>query len=163
MDAQRGIREAQARDSEGGTAVADWNFVIVTGVATKDAVLRHRASGISKAEFSIEVARPFRRADGDAVSDLFLVDIYGPLAERCVDTVQQGTRVMVVGMLNKECYITRHGRREHIVVIKAKYFRVLRGDVPTLQQLPVEDMRTDHWTEALIADCIQRCSRLFSK
>jgi single-stranded DNA-binding protein len=139
------------------------NFVIVTGVATKDAVLRRRASGIAKAEFSVEVARPFIRANGDVVSDLFLVDVYGPLAERCVDMVQQGTWVVVVGTLNKECYVTRHGRREHIVVIKAKYFKVLHGDVPVLRQLPVEDMRTDHWTEALIADCIQKCSRLFSE
>ncbi|MCS6862954.1 MAG: single-stranded DNA-binding protein [Abditibacteriales bacterium] len=143
--------------------MADLNFIIVTGVATKDAVLRHRASGIAKAEFSLEVERPFTRANGDAVSDLFLVDIYGPLAERCVDMVQQGTRVMVVGMLNKECYVTRHGRREHIVVIKAKYFRVLRGDVPVLRQLPMEALKTDHWTEALIVDCIQKCSRLFTE
>ncbi len=142
--------------------MTDLNFIIVTGTTTKDAVLRHRASGIAKAEFSVEVARPFVRASGDAVSDLFLVDVYGPLAERCADMVQQGTRVVVVGTLNKECYVTRHGRREHIVVIKAKYFKVLHAEAPALQQLSVEDLRNDHWTEALIVDCIQKCSRLFS-
>lgn len=142
--------------------MTDLNFVVVTGVATKDAVLRHRASGIAKAEFSVEVARPFVRASGEVVSDLFLVDVYGPLAERCADMVQQGTRVAVVGTLNKECYVTRHGRREHIVVIKAKYVKVLHAPVPVLQQISIEEMRNDHWTEALIADCMQKCSRLFS-
>lgn len=58
--------------------VADVNFIMITGIATKDAVL-HRPSGVVKAEFSMEVARPFFKANGEPISDLFLVDVYGPV------------------------------------------------------------------------------------
>jgi single stranded DNA-binding protein len=142
--------------------LADLNLIVVTGVATKDAVLRHRASGVSKAEFSLEVSRPFVKTSGESVSDLFLVDVYGPLAERCADLVQRGRRVVVVGTLNKECYITRHGRREHMVVIKAKYFKTISPDAPALQQVTTDQLKSDHWNESLISQCIQACGELLT-
>lgn len=132
--------------------MADLNLVIVTGVARKSARLRRRPSPTPKAEFTLEVERPFRRPDGVPVSDLFLIDVYGRLAERCVDVVARGTRLLVAGTLNKESYPTRHGRRDHITVIKCKYLRVLEPEEVDFGNLHIRDLRRDDWTTDIVLD-----------
>ena len=132
--------------------MADYNMVFVSGVATKDATLRRRDSGITKAEFSLEVERPFRRATGLPVSDLFLVDVYGPLAERCADIVREGTRLIVLGTLNKESYVARHGQREHMIVIKCKYVRVTEEEDIDFRYVSYDELRQDDWSDKMVVD-----------
>lgn len=124
--------------------MADLNFVVLTGTSTKDAVLRTKSSGQVKAEFSFEVDRPFMRANGQAVSDLFLVDVWGDLGHWAVENVRQGTRLVVVGTLNKESYVTRGGR-EHLTVIKAKDVKLLDGREKE-HSLQLDEIRSDSWT-----------------
>jgi len=135
--------------------VADLNLVLVTGVATKSAVLRRRRSGTTKAEFTFEVERPFQRANGALVSDLFLVDVYGRLAERCADMVTRGTRLLIVGTLNKESYPTRHGRREHLTVIKCKHFRVIDEDEVDFGEVHLSELRRDDWQTTMVLNYLE--------
>ncbi len=132
----------------------DINFIMVTGISTKDAVLRKRPTGIVKAEFSMEVARPFFKADGEPISDLFLVDVYGALAEQCSQIVKQGSRVLVVGTLNKESFVTRTGRREHLTVIKAKFVVPLLEPVTQIGSLTTDELRRDVWDARIITEYI---------
>lgn len=134
----------------GAVPLPDVNVLVLTGVATKDAQLRPKASGQVKAEFSFEVARPFFRADGEAVSDLFLIDAWGPLGEWTARHVKQGQRFLIIGTLNKESYITRHGGKEHLTVVKAKEIRPLEQDVFAGAPLDFGEVRKDHWHEELI-------------
>jgi len=124
--------------------MADINLVLITGVSTKDAQLRRKAADQQKAEFSFQVDRPFDRADGTAVSDLFLVDVWGELAGWAADNIRQGTRLMVVGTLNKESFRTRTGGKEHLTVVKAKYLVPLNG-VGAVSASDAEAMRDDGW------------------
>ncbi len=128
----------------------DLNFVALSGVATKDATIRRKASGQIKAEFSFEVDRPFLRATGEPVSDLFLIDVWGDLGRWTADNVKQGSRLIIFGTLNKESYVTRGGGREHLTVVKAKYLRPLEQDLLD-ERVDVEEVKKDDWDRPTLA------------
>ena len=133
--------------------MADLNLVALTGFATRDAALRHKNSGQVKAEFSFEVERPFLRATGDPVSDLFLVDVWEDLGRWAVENVKQGTRLLVIGTLNKESYSTRSGR-EHLTIVKAKYIR--RLDENLLDGgIDIDELKRDQWSEELLLAAVR--------
>lgn len=133
--------------------MADLNLVALTGFATRDAALRQKNSGQVKAEFSFEVERPFLRATGEPVSDLFLVDVWEDLGRWAVEHIKQGQRLLVIGTLNKESYSTRGGR-EHLTIVKAKYIRPLDSNLLDGQVDP-EEMKRDAWNESLLLTAIQ--------
>lgn len=124
--------------------VADANFVLLTGVSTKAAQLRRKASDQTKAEFSFQVDRPFLKPDGEPVSDLFLIDAWGGLAEWCAAHVQPGSRLLIVGTLNKESFKTRGGAKEHLTLVKAKYVTPLGAGDPC-EGLDAEALKPDQW------------------
>jgi single-stranded DNA-binding protein len=130
--------------------VPDLNFVALTGVATKDATIRRKASGQIKAEFSFEVARPFMRATGEPVSDLFLIDVWGDLGRWAADNVREGSRLVIFGTLNKESYVTRGGGREHLTVVKAKYLRPAEEDLIN-GKIDIEELKKDDWGRSVLA------------
>jgi len=133
--------------------LADLNFIALTGVATKDATVRQKASGQIKAEFSFEVDRPFFRSTGEPVSDLFLIDVWGDLGRWAAENVKQGTRLVIMGTLNKESYVTRGGGREHLTVVKAKHIRPMSDDLLT-GRVEMEDIRKDTWDHATLAAAV---------
>jgi len=137
--------------------LADLNLVALTGFATRDAALRHKNSGQVKAEFSFEVERPFLRATGEPVSDLFLVDVWEDLGRWAVEHIKQGTRLLVIGTLNKESYSTRSGR-EHLTIVKAKYIRALDGGLSD-GDLDLEEMRRDCWSEDMLLAAVRLVER----
>jgi len=126
------------------------NFVTLTGFATKDATIRRKASGQIKAEFSFEVNRPFLRATGEPVSDLFLIDVWGDLGRWTAENVKQGSKLVIFGTLNKESYVTRGGGREHLTVVKAKYLRPLEEDLLE-GKVDIDEMKKDDWGRATLA------------
>jgi len=130
--------------------VPDLNFVALTGFATKDATIRRKASGQIKAEFSFEVARPFMRATGEPVSDLFLIDVWGDLGRWAAENVREGTKLVIFGTLNKESYVTRGGGREHLTVVKAKYLRP-NDDEALDGKVDIEELKKDDWGRAVLA------------
>jgi single-stranded DNA-binding protein len=137
--------------------VADLNFVVLTGVSTKEATLRPKTSGQVKAEFSLQVDRPFMRPDGVPVSDLFLIDSWGELAKWAYENVRNGTRVLVIGTLNKESYVTRGGGKEHLTVIKAKVIELI-GSQRLNEDVDLDEVRKDDWTVEVVGQHIQAIS-----
>lgn len=133
--------------------LADLNFIALTGKATKDATVRQKASGQIKAEFSFEVDRPFFRSTGEPVSDLFLIDVWGDLGRWAAENVKQGTRLVVMGTLNKESYVTRGGGREHLTVVKAKHIRPVDGDLLG-GRVDIEEIRKDSWDQATLSAAV---------
>ncbi len=133
--------------------MADLNFIAVSGVATKDATVRQKASGQIKAEFSFEVDRPFYRSTGEPVSDLFLIDVWGELGHWAAENVKRGERFVVFGTLNKESYVTRGGGREHLTVVKAKHIRPLQDDL-LAGRIDMEELRKDAWEYATLSGVI---------
>jgi hypothetical protein len=132
--------------------LADLNFVALTGFSTREPTLRQKSSGQVKAEFSFEVDRPFLRANGKPVSDLFLVDAWQELGEWVMENVHAGTRLLVIGTLNKESY-TSHGTREHMTIVKAKYLRRSDG-YPLEDEAEIEELKRDSWNQELLLSAV---------
>jgi len=127
---------------------AHLNLVVLSGFATRDPVLRHKTSGQVKAEFSFEVNRPFYRATGEPVSDLFLVDAWEDIGEWAIENVNSGDTLMIIGTLNKESYSTRGGR-EHLTIVKAKYIAHL--DYAKFSgRIDTEALKADQWDHQLV-------------
>lgn len=133
--------------------LADLNFVALTGFSTREPALRQKSSGQVKAEFSFEVDRPFMRANGKPVSDLFLVDAWQELGEWVMENVGAGTRLLVIGTLNKESY-TSHGSREHMTIVKAKYIRP--ADSTALEEREsLDGLKKDCWDRDLLLSAVE--------
>jgi len=132
--------------------VADLNFVALTGFSTREPALRQKSSGQVKAEFSFEVDRPFMRANGKPVSDLFLVDAWQELGEWVMENVGAGTRLLVIGTLNKESY-TSHGSREHMTIVKAKYIRPA-GVAAIDERESFDGLKDDCWDRELLLSAV---------
>ena len=122
---------------------AHLNIVVLSGFATRDPVLRHKTSGQVKAEFSFEVNRPFFRATGDPVSDLFILDAREDIGEWVMNNVKSGDNLILVGTLNKESYSTRGGR-EHLTIVKAKYIGHVE-DAIFADRVDTEALKGDDW------------------
>ena len=133
--------------------MADLNLVALTGFATRDATLRQKSSGQVKAEFSFEVDRPFFRATGEPVSDLFLVDVWEDLGRWAVENIKEGMRLLVIGTLNKESYSTRGGR-EHLTIVKAKYIVPIQDSLLD-ERVDVEDMKRDCWDREMLLTTVE--------
>jgi single-stranded DNA-binding protein len=133
--------------------LADLNFIALSGVATKDATVRQKASGQIKAEFSFEVDRPFYRSTGEPVSDLFLIDVWGELGHWAAENIKRGERYAVFGTLNKESYVTRGGGREHLTVVKAKHIRTLDDDL-LAGRVEMDELRKDQWEYSTLSAAI---------
>ena len=131
---------------------AHLNIVVLSGFATRDPVLRHKTSGQVKAEFSFEVNRPFFRATGEPVSDLFLVDAWEDIGEWTMENIKSGDNLILVGTLNKESYSTRGGR-EHLTIVKAKYIgHVDQGMFAG--RIDAEALKGDDWDHSLVLDIV---------
>ncbi len=128
--------------------MAHLNLIALSGVATRDAVLREKSGGQVKAEFSFEVNRPFFRSNGEPVSDLFLVDVWNDLGQWAMEQIKEGQRLFILGTLNKESYSTRTGR-EHLTIVKAKYLRLLEEDLVDGRMDP-EELKGDWWPTTLL-------------
>ena len=133
--------------------MAHLNLIALSGVATRDAVLREKSGGQVKAEFSFEVDRPFYRSNGEPVSDLFLVDVWNDLGQWAMEQVKEGQRLFILGTLNKESYSTRTGR-EHLTIVKAKYLRLLEEDLVD-GRVDIEELKADWWPTSLLHTAVE--------
>ena len=133
--------------------MAHLNLIALSGVVTRDAVLREKSGGQVKAEFSFEVDRPFYRSNGEPVSDLFLVDVWNDLGHWAMEQVKEGQRLFILGTLNKESYSTRTGR-EHLTIVKAKYLRLIEEDLVD-GQVDVEELKGDWWPTSLLHTAVE--------
>ncbi len=138
--------------------MADLNVITLTGVATRAPKLRQKSGGQVKAEFSLEVDRPFYRNTGEPVSDLFLVDAWNDLGRWVIENITEGQRVFVMGTLNKERYNTRGGR-EHLTIVKAKYLQACQDHLAE-QALDVEDLKADRWPMSLLNNTVAIVDRV---
>ncbi len=132
--------------------MADLNLIALSGVVTRDAVLREKSGGQVKAEFSFEVERPFQRSNGEPVSDLFLVDVWNELGQWATAHIKQGQQLFILGTLNKESYSTRAGR-EHLTIVKAKYLSPIDKG-PLDGQVDVEQLKADWWPTGLLHQAV---------
>ena len=70
-----------------------------------------------------------------------------------MENVKAGTRLMIVGTLNKESY-NSHGTREHMTIVKAKYIRKTSGDLAD-EAGKLSGIKGDAWNEDLLLNACE--------
>ncbi|AGL03966.1 single-stranded DNA-binding protein [Desulfoscipio gibsoniae] len=103
------------------------NKVILIGRLTRDPELRHTASGMPVASFSLAMNRQFTNRQGERVDETDYIDIvvWQKLAETCANYLGKGRLVAVEGRLQSRSYEDKQGIRRKVVEVVASDVRFL--------------------------------------
>ncbi|HVF52075.1 MAG TPA: single-stranded DNA-binding protein [Actinomycetota bacterium] len=94
--------------------MASDNTVTLVGNVTDDPELRFTPSGAAVANFTVAVNRRFKNNDGsweDKLDGFFRCSCWRDMAENVAESLQKGTRVVVVGRLQQRSWDTDEGKR----------------------------------------------------
>ncbi len=94
--------------------MASDNTVTLVGNITDDPELRFTPSGQPVANFTVAVNRRTRNQDGtwdDKLDGFFRCNCWRDLAENVAESLQKGSRVVVVGRLQQRSWDTEDGKR----------------------------------------------------
>ena len=101
------------------------NKIILIGNLTRDPESNVTQSGANFTRFTIAVNRPFTNAAGDRLADYFDVICWRQLAEKCSKYLFKGSKVGIVGSVQRRQYEDRDG-------IKRTSFDVVADEVEFL-------------------------------
>lgn len=90
------------------------NVVTLVGNITDDPELRFTPSGAPVANFTVAVNRRFRNQDGtwnDKLDGFFRCNCWRDMAENVAESLQKGTRVVVVGRLQQRSWEDQEGNK----------------------------------------------------
>lgn len=90
------------------------NKVVFIGNLTKDPELSETSSGLSYANLSVAVSRPFVNEDGERATDFFNVTVWRTQAENCVKYLTKGKKVSIVARLQNRTYEDRDGNKRYV-------------------------------------------------
>lgn len=80
------------------------NQSILVGTVKEKPTLKETGSGNRIGHFVIEVARPYKNAQGDNDIDIFQITVWNNLAEECVKNVIEGQAIAVRCRLQSNNY-----------------------------------------------------------
>ncbi len=97
------------------------NQVTLVGNLTDDPELRFTPNGAAVANFRLAVTPRFRDSDGwkDGETSFFRVNVWRQMAENATETLQKGTRCVVVGRLRVRSWETPEGEKRSVTEIEA--------------------------------------------
>lgn len=105
------------------------NHIFLIGNLTRDPESGSTNGGINFTRFNIAVNRPFATSDGERVADYFDIIVWRQLAERCAKYLFKGSKVGIVGSVQRRQYEDRDG-------IKRTSFDVVADEVEFLSGKP---------------------------
>jgi single-strand DNA-binding protein len=100
--------------------MANNNVITLVGNITDDPELRFTPSGAAVANFTVAVNRRQQSKDGnweDKLDGFFRCNAWRDLAENVAESLQKGTRVMVVGRLQQRSWEDQEGNRRSVVEV----------------------------------------------
>jgi single-strand DNA-binding protein len=100
--------------------MANNNVITLVGNITDDPELRFTPSGAAVANFTVAVNRRQQSQAGnweDKLDGFFRCNAWRDLAENVAESLQKGTRVMVVGRLQQRSWEDQEGNRRSVVEV----------------------------------------------
>ena len=96
-------------------------FVTVVGNLTGDPELRFTPSGVAVANFRLAVTPRVREGDSwkDGETSFFRINVWRQQAENVAETLQKGTRCIVVGRLRTRSWETPEGEKRSVTEVEA--------------------------------------------
>lgn len=101
------------------------NKITLIGNLTRDPEISTTQSGVNFTRFTIAVNRPFTNSNGERVADYFDVIAWRQLADNCAKYLYKGSKVGIVGTVNRRQYEDRDS-------IKRTSFDVVADEVEFL-------------------------------
>ena len=101
--------------------MASDNTITITGNVTDDPELRFTPSGLPVANFTVAVNRRFKNASGqweDKLDGFFRCSCWRDMAENVAESLQKGTRVVVVGRLQEQRWEDQEGGKRSRIEIQ---------------------------------------------
>ena len=101
--------------------MASDNTITLVGNITDDPELRFTPSGLPVANFTVAVNRRFKNANGqweDKLDGFFRCSCWRDMAENVAESLQKGSRVMVVGRLQEQRWEDQEGGKRSRVEIQ---------------------------------------------
>ena len=100
--------------------MASDNTVTLVGNITDDTELRFTPSGAAVANFTVAVNRRFKNGDRweDRLDGFFRCSCWREMAENAAESLQKGTRVVVVGRLNQRSWEDQEGNKRSAVEVQ---------------------------------------------
>lgn len=87
------------------------NKVFLIGNLTKDPEMRSTQSGVAVCNFSIEVNRRFKNANGEHETDFLNIVAWRQLAELCAKYLVKGRKVAIAGSIQTRTYEAKDGSK----------------------------------------------------
>jgi single-strand DNA-binding protein len=103
------------------TNVANDNQVMLVGNLTDDPELRFTPNGAAVANFRLAVTPRVREGDSwkDGETSFFRINVWRQQAENVAETLQKGTRCIVVGRLRTRSWETPEGEKRSVTEVEA--------------------------------------------
>jgi single-strand DNA-binding protein len=100
--------------------MASDNTVTLVGNITDDPELRFTPSGAAVANFTVAVNRRFKQGDQweDRLDGFFRCSCWRDMAENAAESLQKGTRVVVVGRLSQRSWEDQEGNKRSAVEVQ---------------------------------------------
>ena len=100
--------------------MASDNTVTLVGNITDDPELRFTPSGAAVANFTVAVNRRFKNGDRweDKLDGFFRCSCWRDMAENAAESLQKGTRVVVVGRLSQRSWEDAEGNKRSAVEVQ---------------------------------------------
>lgn len=101
--------------------MASDNTITITGNVTDDPELRFTPSGLPVANFTVAVNRRFKNQSGqweDKLDGFFRCSCWRDMAENVAESLQKGTRVVVVGRLQEQRWEDQEGGKRSRIEIQ---------------------------------------------
>ena len=100
--------------------MASDNTVTLVGNITDDPELRFTPSGAAVANFTVAVNRRFKQGDQweDRLDGFFRCSCWRDMAENAAESLQKGTRVVVVGRLSQRSWEDAEGNKRSAVEVQ---------------------------------------------
>jgi single-strand DNA-binding protein len=101
--------------------VANDNQVMLVGNLTDDPELRFTPNGAAVANFRLAVTPRVRDGDSwkDGETSFFRINVWRQQAENVAETLQKGTRCIVVGRLRTRSWETPEGEKRSVTEVEA--------------------------------------------
>ena len=101
--------------------MANDNQVMLVGNLTDDPELRFTPNGTAVANFRLAVTPRVREGDSwkDGETSFFRINVWRQQAENVAETLQKGTRCIVVGRLRTRSWETPEGEKRSVTEVEA--------------------------------------------
>ncbi|MBN2651128.1 MAG: single-stranded DNA-binding protein [Spirochaetales bacterium] len=101
------------------------NSVLLEGNLVRDPDFKTLDSGTSLLVFSVALNRYYKGEDGYKKDVVFIdVDVWGKQASNCVDRLQKGSLVRVIGRLKQDIWENHEGKKVSKIKVVADHIEI---------------------------------------